>query len=164
MKSIFRFAVVAALFVLLATEPTRLTEAAPVHINNATVVATESSEQPPSNSEQAEKPVEQPKPAPTPVPKPQLSTPSSELDAKTFIYMKESGNRLDAVNSIGCIGLGQDCNGVLKNECPNWKTDRTCQDLFWEKYMHRRYGTWQAAKAHWLARIPINGKDVGHWW
>jgi hypothetical protein len=163
MKPILRFAVVAALFVLLAAEPTRLTEAAPVHINNATVVATESSEQTPSNSGQTEKPVKQVKPAPTPVPKPQ-STNTSESEAKMFIYMKESGNRLDAVNSIGCIGLGQDCNGVLAKECPNWRTDRVCQDTFWEKYMQRRYGTWQAAKAFWIARVPINGKNVGHWW
>lgn len=30
--------------------------------------------------------------------------------------------------------------------------------------MLRRYGTWAAAKAHWLARVPINGVDHGNWW
>jgi hypothetical protein len=30
--------------------------------------------------------------------------------------------------------------------------------------MQRRYKTWQNAKAHWIARVPINGKDVGNWW
>jgi hypothetical protein len=30
--------------------------------------------------------------------------------------------------------------------------------------MNQRYGSWQAAKSHWLARVPINGRDVGNWW
>lgn len=87
-----------------------------------------------------------------------------EAEAKAFIYFKESTNRLDAENSIGCIGLGQDCNGALEPACPNWQTNRACQDAFWETYMQRRYGTWAAAKAHWMSRVPINGQDVGHWW
>ena len=89
---------------------------------------------------------------------------NSEDEAKAFIYMKESGNRLYATNSIGCIGLGQDCSGRLAIECPNWQTDRTCQEVFWQNYMNSRYGTWNKAKQHWLARVPINGKDVGNWW
>ena len=68
------------------------------------------------------------------------------------------------MNSGGCIGLGQDCNNVLAAECPNWRIDRDCQEVFWEKYMIKRYGTWQAAKTFWLARVPINGQDVGNWW
>ncbi|MGF9648855.1 hypothetical protein AAIH32_12820 [Pseudarthrobacter oxydans] len=75
-----------------------------------------------------------------------------EAEAKAFIYFKESTNRLDAQNSIGCIGLGQDCNGDLVKACPDWQTNRACQDAFWESYMLRRYGTWAAARAHWLAR------------
>lgn len=88
----------------------------------------------------------------------------SEAEAKAFIYFKESSNQLDAVNPYGCKGLGQDCNGQLHIECPKWRTDYACQDGFWERYMQRRYGSWQAAKAHWLARVPIDGEDVGHWW
>lgn len=88
----------------------------------------------------------------------------SEAQAKAFIYLKESTNRLDAINAGGCKGLGQDCNGVLEKDCPNWRTDHTCQDSFWERYMAKRYGTWTKAKAHWQARVPINGKDVGNWW
>lgn len=87
-----------------------------------------------------------------------------EAEAKAFIYDKESSNRLDAVNASGCYGLGQDCNNVLANDCPDWRTNRECQDGFWERYMKKRYGTWVAAKAFWQARVPINGKDVGHWW
>jgi hypothetical protein len=89
---------------------------------------------------------------------------STEAEDKAFIYFKESSNHLDSENSAGCKGLGQDCNGQLIIDCPNWKTDYTCQDAYWERYMTARYGTWAAAKAHWLARIPINGRDVGNWW
>ena len=78
--------------------------------------------------------------------------------------MKESSNRLEAINSIGCIGLGQDCNGQLAIDCPDWQTDRPCQEVFWQRYMSNRYGTWNKAKQHWSARVPINGKDVGNWW
>jgi len=78
--------------------------------------------------------------------------------------MKESSNRLEAINEIGCKGLGQDCNGQLVIDCPNWQTDRPCQEAFWERYMISRYGTWVKAWEHWLARVPINGRDVGFWW
>src|SRR5699024_5340876 len=88
----------------------------------------------------------------------------SEAEAKAFIFFKESSNRLDAENPYGCKGLGQDCNGQLHIECPNWRTDYACQDRFFTRYMQRRYGSWRAAKAHWLARVPIDGRDVGHWW
>lgn len=88
----------------------------------------------------------------------------SEAEAKAFIYAHESSNRLDAMNAGGCKGLGQDCNGVLEKDCPSWRTDYACQDAFWERYMAKRYGTWAKAKAHWQARVPINGKDVGNWW
>ena len=87
-----------------------------------------------------------------------------EQEAKMFIYMKESGNRLDSLNSIGCYGLGQDCNNVLATECPDWRTNRACQDNFWENYMLKRYGSWSKAKSFWESRVPINDKDVGHWW
>ncbi len=87
-----------------------------------------------------------------------------EQEAKEFIFFKESSNQLDAVNPHGCKGLGQDCNNVLHEACPNWQEDRNCQESFWQDYMSRRYGSWQKAKAHWLARIPIDGRDVGHWW
>jgi len=92
------------------------------------------------------------------------ATPSNGSAARAFIFQKESGNRLDAVNQIGCYGLGQDCNNSLASVCPNWRTDRPCQESFWESYMLRRYGSWERAVAHWQARVPINGRDVGHWW
>lgn len=93
-----------------------------------------------------------------------ISEESTEAEAKAFIYFKESSNRLNAVNAQGCIGLGQDCNGVLHKECPDWQTNYQCQDAFWEKYMQKRYGSWAKAKAFWEAGVQINGKDVGNWW
>lgn len=80
--------------------------------------------------------------------------------AKDFIYMHESGCNPGAVNGGGCRGLGQACPGT-KLPCGN---DYACQDAWFTNYMQQRYGTWEAAKAHWQARVPINGRDVGNWW
>ena len=87
-----------------------------------------------------------------------------EEDAKAYIFRRESSNRLEAENQYGCKGLGQDCNGRLVVECPNWKTDRKCQEAFFGKYVVRRYGDWDTAKKFWDARVPINGRDVGNWY
>lgn len=89
---------------------------------------------------------------------------TSETEAKAYIFRRESSNRLEAENAYGCKGLGQDCNGGLVVECPNWKTDRKCQEAFFGKYVVRRYGTWETAKTFWDARVPINGRDVGNWY
>lgn len=88
----------------------------------------------------------------------------SEAEAEANIYIAESSNRIEAINWNGCIGLGQDCNGTLVLACPDWATNRPCQETYWEGYMARRYGTWVKAWNHWLARVPINGVDVGNWW
>lgn len=70
-------------------------------------------------------------------------------DAKTFIYMKESGNRPDAINkSSGACGLGQ---ALPCSKMPCTLTDYACQDAFFTKYMQNRYGTWENAKSFWLA-------------
>ncbi len=71
--------------------------------------------------------------------------------AKMFIYMHESGNNPAAVNSIGCRGLGQACPGS-KLPCG---ADYACQDTYFTNYMLQRYGSWEAAKAFWLAH---------NWW
>lgn len=75
----------------------------------------------------------------------------SEAEAKMFIYMHESGNRPEAVNSTGCRGLGQACPGS-KLPCG---ADYACQDAWFTNYMKSRYGTWVNAKAFWLAN---------NWW
>lgn len=87
---------------------------------------------------------------------------ANQTTAKAFMYCHESGNDPTARNAGGCYGLGQDCNGILEARCG---ADYACQDAYFSnEYMPRRYGTWEKAKAHWLARVPINGKDVGNWW
>lgn len=70
-----------------------------------------------------------------------------------WIYMHESSCRLDAKNSIGCVGIGQDCNGALIRDCPN--LDYPCQNAFFTRYMQARYGSWQSAYEFWVSR---------HWW
>lgn len=77
----------------------------------------------------------------------------SEQEAKEFIYMKESGNNPQAVNSIGCVGIGQDCNGQLIKECPD--LSYSCEDAFFTRYAEARYGGWVQAYQAWLSK---------NWW
>ncbi len=70
---------------------------------------------------------------------------------KACIYMKESGNNPNAVNSIGCRGIGQACPGT-KLPCG---ADYACQDAFFTNYAMTRYGSWEAAWAFW---------QNNHWW
>jgi hypothetical protein len=88
-------------------------------------------------------------------------SPDPEQEAKAFIYFKESSNNPAAENSIGCYGLGQDCNGIVKTKCG---ASYECQDAFFSDYAIRRYGSFVKAKQFWLARVPINGVDRGNWW
>lgn len=94
-------------------------------------------------------------------PKPVEPAVQPENEAKLWLYHHESGNNPDRTNSIGCYGLGQDCNGIVRDLCG---ADYACQDEYFTSYMLRRYGSWEAAKAFWLARVPINGVDYGNWW
>lgn len=74
-------------------------------------------------------------------------------DAKAFIYQKESGNNPSATNkSSGACGLGQ-ALPCSKMGCS--LQDYACQDAFFTNYMLSRYGSWEKAKAFWLAN---------HWW
>lgn len=70
-----------------------------------------------------------------------------------YIFSHEGA--LNSINSLGCKGEGQDCNGGLEIECPNWPIDKPCQDAFFTHYMQSRYGTWANAYAFKVA----NG-----WW
>lgn len=138
--------------------------ATPSQINNSTT-ATQTQVQEVTQTEvvQPTIPSEVPTPATPPVVETEKLPPTIDVEseAKAFIYFKESGNNPLAKNSIGCFGLGQDCNNIVEQQCGG---DYNCQDQFFTQYMQRRYGTWQAAKTFWLSRVPINGRDVGHWW
>lgn len=77
------------------------------------------------------------------------AAPAPSSEAKMFIYMKESGNRTNAINaSSGACGLGQ---ALPCSKMPCSLSDYACQDAFFTKYMQSRYGTWENAKAFWLA-------------
>lgn len=74
-------------------------------------------------------------------------------DAMSNIFAKESGGRLNAVNSSGCLGLGQACPGSkLIAACPNYATDYACQVNFFTNYAVSRYGSWDGAWAFWQAK------------
>jgi len=81
-----------------------------------------------------------------------VTTGTPNNSAKAYIYMHESSNNPDATNWLGCYGLGQDCNGLLKGQCGD---DYACQDRFFDNYAAQRYGGWANAQAFWEA----NG-----WW
>jgi hypothetical protein len=66
--------------------------------------------------------------------------------------MKESGCRTNAINPIGCYGIGQSCPRDKIAHCGD---DFTCQDEWFSNYAVQRYGSWKGAYEFWLAN---------HWW
>lgn len=82
---------------------------------------------------------------------PQMAYAATCGDAKSCIYMKESGNNPNAVNSIGCRGIGQACPGS-KLPCD---ADYACQDAYFTNYAMTRYGSWENAWAFW---------EKNSWW
>jgi resuscitation-promoting factor RpfB len=79
-----------------------------------------------------------------------------EYYAVDYIISHESGWRLNARNSSGCLGLGQACPGSkLINACPAWESDGVCQLIFFSGYARGRYGSWSGAYQFWLSQ---------HWW
>ena len=73
-----------------------------------------------------------------------------------FIYDHESDCNLTARNSIGCVGIGQNCpdkNGHywLIAACPDWATNYDCQNAAFTNYAMQRYGGWEGAYQFWLA-------------
>lgn len=80
-----------------------------------------------------------------------LQTPTMGTNAAMqYIFQHESGNRLDAVNSIGACGLGQSLScSKLSNVCPDWQTDAACQIKYFTSYANARYGGWVNAQIFW---------------
>lgn len=82
--------------------------------------------------------------------------PESQHASAEYIISRESGWRLDARNSNGCLGLGQACPGSkLINACPNYSSDANCQLRFFTAYVNGRYGSWNGAYQFWV---------VNHWY
>ena len=61
---------------------------------------------------------------------------------KDYIYFRESGCRTDAVNPIGCKGIGQACPASKIAHCGN---DFACQDEWFSNYAQTRYNGWEQA-------------------
>ena len=62
-----------------------------------------------------------------------------------YIYMHESSCNVNAVNSIGCRGIGQACPG---NKLP-CSSDYNCQNKWFTNYALTRYGSWYQAYIFW---------------
>lgn len=76
-----------------------------------------------------------------------------EDEAKAFIYSHESGNNPGSINSgSGACGLGQ---ALPCSKLPCSLSDYACQDAWFTNYMKERYGTWNNARAFWIAN---------NWW
>ena len=84
---------------------------------------------------------------------------ASQFASVDYIIAHESNWRPGAVNSIGCIGLGQRCpiggNNALVAACPSWQTDPVCQLRHFSAYANGRYGSWNAAYQVWV---------IQRWW
>jgi len=69
-----------------------------------------------------------------------------------YIYSHESGCNTNALNSIGCYGIGQACPASKIADCGS---DYTCQNAWFSAYADRTYGGWYNAYLFWTSH---------NWW
>lgn len=85
----------------------------------------------------------------------------AEWDALYGLVQRESGWNPAAANPTSAArGLFQkmiNMHGPIESTVEG-------QAAWGLNYIKQRYGSPSRALAHWLARVPINGKDVGHWY
>ena len=85
----------------------------------------------------------------------------AEWDALYGLVQRESGWNPSAANPTSAArGLFQkmiNMHGPIESTVEG-------QAAWGLNYIRQRYGSPSRALAHWLARVPINGKDVGHWY
>lgn len=87
---------------------------------------------------------------------------SAHIESWKNLAWRESGFNAHAHNgSSGACGIPQ---AVPCSKMPCEMGDVTCQVKWMADYIERRYGNPSKAYAFWLARNPINGVDVGHWY
>lgn len=87
-----------------------------------------------------------------------------DLVAFDNLIKAESGYRYDALNEIQAGGLGQ-ALPYTKMGCELTEEDIPCQVNWMMGYIDRRYhGSPTEAWLFWLSEVPINGKQVGHWY
>ena len=107
----------------------------------------------PSYENLQELPHEEPAPPPEPVVASGTGSGCGDNQYANYIYMHESGCRLDAKNELGCLGIGQACPGSkLLAVCPD--LNYSCQNSFFTSYASK-YGGWSGAYQFWLG---------AHWW
>lgn len=90
-----------------------------------------------------------------PTPAPVASAPETNCGSDpymAYIYQHESGCRTDAVNWLGCTGIGQSCPASKIAHCG---TDFACQDAWFRNYAISRYGSTYQAYLTWTSQ---------HWW
>lgn len=111
-------------------------------------------EMPHMEAVEAAVPVDVPKPAPVAPPAP--STPSPGVYSGSgdqymdWIFSKESGGNPTALNSIGCLGLGQACPASkLYAACPTLEV--ACQIQYFTNYAVSRYGSTYNAYLFWVS-------------
>ncbi|MFE5853213.1 C40 family peptidase [Streptomyces sp. NPDC056500] len=89
-----------------------------------------------------------------------------QFDALYKLWMRESNwnHRADNPNS-DAYGIPQAMSNIHK-ETDNaaWRNSPSKQIAWGLNYIKRRYATPQKAWTHWQARVPLGGKDVGHWY
>lgn len=85
----------------------------------------------------------------------------AEWDALYGLVQRESGWNPAAANPTSAArGLFQkmiNMHGPIESTVEG-------QAAWGLNYIRQRYGSPSRALAHWLARVPINGQDVGHWY
>lgn len=88
-----------------------------------------------------------------------------EWDALVDLVQRESGWNPNAQNPTStAYGLFQFLDSTRKNYGITRDASLQQQIDAGLRYIADRYRTPSGALAHWLARKPINGRDVGHWY
>lgn len=96
----------------------------------------------------------------------------AEWSALRELWTKESGWNHQAANPTSSArGIAQTM--MSKHFGKNWQSDPRAQAFLSDPeaqikwgldYIKRRYGSPSRALGHWKSRVPIAGKDVGHWY
>ena len=79
--------------------------------------------------------------------------PQEQWPAAEVLVQRESSWNVASRNSIGCIGLLQNCPDKyghywLTEACPNWQNDPVCQLSRFYVYAQARYGNFQNGLSH----------------
>jgi cell wall-associated NlpC family hydrolase len=87
-------------------------------------------------------------------------------DSLYNLWMRESGWRHWADNpSSDAYGIPQAMSNIHKETATEeWRNSPAKQIAWGLNYIKRRYTTPAKAWSHWQSRVPLGGKDVGHWY